>query len=406
MDSISNRISLQHLLEIRSKLNKKVKDKYPNLINNIYLVCLAVYIFSTFIKSTDMPGYVFSQHDIYLFALIPSAIVLFKIVLFDNNSINDLIIFALLECVLFAMGQNAANFNIFYFGILIYGAKNVDYDKIIKVFLFVNIVGTFISMALAFGGIIPNYKGTRSDTSPVIRFAFGAIYPTNLAARMLSIIMAYAALRKFKLNLPEYISLIAITIWTYISTDTRLDLALMALLIMVVMCYKPISKVMEKISFKLINIICFGYIGIILLLGFLYKFIPHNAIMQIFNKLLSGRLAYEAEAISEFKLAFLGQYIPQPGAGLFYIDSIYFRIPLMYGIPLIFIFILIVFALNKILHVKPIFYLELCFLLFIISGGIDQHFWESCYNFIILALFAKVPNANQIKREKCIFNEN
>lgn len=403
--NVSSKFSLESLLNYRQQFCQKVEHKFPHLIDNFYLFCLGIYFCSTFIKSTNMPGFIFTQHQIYLLAIIPSAFVLLKIFIFDNNSLNDLLIFSLLECVLFVMGQNAANFNIFYFGIFIYGAKNVDFDRIIKVFLLVNILGTFISMGLAFAGIIPNYVGTRSLYSPVTRYGLGAIYPTNMAARMFCIIMAYAALKKFKLSIPEYISLIAVTLWTYFITNTRLDLILMLLVILLIALYKPISKIMTKISYKMTNILCFGYIGIILALGFLFRIAPHNPILLIFNKLLSGRLTYEAQALTEYSIKPFGQFIPQPGNGRFYIDSIFFRIPLMYGIPLMLLFIILVFAFNKRLHVKPVFYLELCFLLFIISGGIDQHFFESCYNFIILALFAKIPGAGSLERKK-IYYEN
>lgn len=397
MDNLLNKFTVTNILDIRDKFVKKLNKRFPSLGQNIYLICFGIYLFSTFIKSTDMVAYIFSQRQIYLLALFPTIIVSFKIFFLDKNSINDLLIFTLVECLLFNMAHNAANVNIFYFGFFIYGAKNVDFKKIIKVFLLINIGGTFLSMALAFMGVIPNYAALRSTYSPVRRYSLGAIYPTNLAARFFCILMAYAALKEFKLKVPEYISFFAIAIWTYIMTDTRLDLVLTLLLILLIMFYSPICKLFSKLSYKSIILLCFGYIAIIILLGFLYLIAPHNSIMQLINHLLSGRLNYEAYALKHFSLTPFGQYIHQPGNGLFYIDSIYFRIPLMYGVPMIIIFIILLIASIKTLHSKPIFYLELCFLLFIISGGIDQHFFESCYNFILPALFAYIPNKQSIK---------
>ena len=363
MDNLLSKITVANLLKERDRLVQKIDDRFPSLTQNIYLICFGMYLFSTFIKSTDMVEYVFSQRQIYLLALFPTIIVIFKIFLFDKNSFNDLLIFSLLECLLFNLAHNAANVNIFYFGFFIYGAKNVDFQKILKMFLFVNLFGTALSMLLAFTGVIPNYAALRSTYSPVRRYSLGAIYPTNLAARFFSILMAYAALKKFKLSIPEYISFFAVAIWTYVVTDTRLDLILTLLLISAIMFYKPISKLLSKISYNL----------------------------------LSGRLNYEAHAISHYSLKPFGQFIYQPGNGAFYIDSIYFRIPLMYGIPMILIFIALLITLVKALHVKPVFYLELCLLMFIISGGIDQHFFESCYNFILPALFATIPNKRRLK---------
>lgn len=397
MDNLLSKITVANLLKRRDQFVKKINDRFPSLAQNIYLICFGIYLFSTFIKSTDMAPYIFSQREIYFLALFPSIIVIFKIFLLDKNSINSLLIFSLLECLLFTMAHNAACVNIFYFGFFIYGAKNVEFKKIIKVFLFINLFGTALSMILAFTGIIPNYAALRSMYSPVRRYSLGANYPTNLAARFLSILMAYAVLKEFKLNIPEYISFFAVAIWAYIVTDTRLDLILTLLLILAIMFYKPISKLLSKISYKSVVLLCFAYIAIILLLGFLYLIMPHNPIINLANNLLSGRLNYEAHAISHYSIKPFGQFIYQPGNGLFYIDSIYFRIPLMYGIPMILIFIVLLIALIKTLHVKPVFYLELCLLMFIISGGIDQHFFESCYNFILPTLFATIPNKRRLK---------
>lgn len=397
MDNLLSKITIANLLKIRDKFAQKIHDRYPSLAPNIYLICFGVYIFSTFIKSTNMVSYIFSQRQIYLLELFPTIIVIFKIFLLDKNSINNLLTFSLLECLLFTMAHNAACVNIFYFGFFIYGAKNVEFKKILKMFLFVNLFGTVLSMFLAFTGVIPNYAALRSMYSPIRRYSLGANYPTNLAARFLSILMAYAALKEFKLSVPEYISFFAVAVWTYIITDTRLDLILTLLLILAILLYKPICKFLSKVSYKTIILLCLIYITIILLLGLLYLIMPHNPIINLINNLLSGRLNYEAHAISHYSIKPFGQFIYQPGNGAFYIDSIYFRIPLMYGIPMILIFTVLLIASIKTLHVKPVFYLELCFLLFIISGGIDQHFFESCYNFILPALFASIPNKRHIK---------
>lgn len=400
MDHLLNKMTVTGLLNIRNKFNNAVKSRFPMLGQYIYLTCLAVYIFSTFIKSTDMLLYIFSQRQVYLLALFPTIIVAFKIFLLDNNSINDLLIFTLLECLLFHMAHNAAVVNIFYFGFFIYGAKNVDFNRIVKVFIWVNILGTIMSMGLAFMQVIPNYAALRSLYSPVRRYSLGANYPTNLAARFFSILMAYAALKRFKLSIPEYISFFAVAIWTYIVTDTRLDLILILLLIGCILFYEPLCRLLSKLSYKTVILGCLIYIFVIVLLGFLYLLIPHNPIINLINNLLSGRLNYEAHAISHFSIQPFGQYIHQPGNGAFYIDSIYFRIPLMYGIPMIFIFAAILFAAIKTLHNKPVFYLEICFLLFIISGGIDQHFFEICYDFVLMALFAIIPGKVHIKLGK------
>lgn len=48
-----------------------------------------------------------------------------------------------------------------------------------------------------------------------IRLSLGSVYPTDLAARIFYISLAYVTLKKFKLKLPEYISLLAICVYIF-----------------------------------------------------------------------------------------------------------------------------------------------------------------------------------------------
>ena len=83
MDNLLSKITVANLLKGRDRFVQKINDRFPSLAQNIYLICFGVYLFSTFIKSTDMITYVFSQRQIYLLALFPTIIVIFKIFLFD-----------------------------------------------------------------------------------------------------------------------------------------------------------------------------------------------------------------------------------------------------------------------------------------------------------------------------------
>ena len=383
---------MNNLLQLKTTLKDKIKSRFPNLVTNIYLFCLAFYIFSTFIKNTSMQNNLINQRTIYLLAVIPSFFVMVKIFIFDDNSLENLMFFLLLECLLFITGRNAANFNVFYYGIFIYGAKNVDFNKILKVFIVVVVSGILLSIFLVFLHIIPNIKIIRSPYDPVTRYALGANYPSDFAARGFSLLLAYAVLKKFNLNLPEYIAYIAIILWFYILTDTRLDLVLMILLFLTLLFFKKIKIIFTKniLNANRLTILMYLYIGIILFLGYAFSFAPHNPILKIINKLLSGRLTYEAFTIKNYHILMGGQFIFQPGGGKFYIDSVFFRTLWMYGLPLFIILLFLIWSLNKKFMINKTYYLVICFALFILGGGIDQHFWNISYNFTLLALFANL----------------
>lgn len=396
MTDFFEKFTVANLMDLRAKFISKVHAKYPQLPSIIFLICFAIYLSGMFIKGTTMPGYLISQRLIFLIIAIPTFFVILKILLFDDHSLIELTAFGLLECVLFNIGYHAGDFSLFYFVPFIYGAKNVDYRSILKVFIAINLIGIGISMILALTGVIRNYEGVRSLYSPVTRYALGAVYPTDFAARGFCILMAYAALRRFKFSLPEYISFVAVTIWFYIITDTRLDLMLMLLLLLMIIFYNKEAKLLSNIPNQLMTLLMYIYMGVIFLLGFAYH--PGNKFLEIINHLLSGRLTFEALTVQKYNVQLFGQFINQPGGGAFYIDSVFFRTLFMYGIAVFFMFLLLIIAMNKKILSKKAFCLELCFILFFLSGAIDQHFWDSSYNFSLLALYANIlPFADGIQ---------
>ena len=115
------------------------------------------------------------------------------------------------------------------------------------------------------------------------------------------------------------------------------------------------------------------------------------------NGALSGRLTHEQTLFQHIPINFTGRYIYQPGGGGgFFIDASFFRILWMYGIPMLLIAIVLFFMLNnrflKNLNYLPI---ELAFIIFFISAGIDQHFLDASFNFVPLLLFADLGMFNR-----------
>ena len=136
---------------------------------------------------------------------------------------------------------------------------------------------------------------------------------------------------------------------------------------------------------------------LIYLIGFLYTCFPSNKILSMINGALSGRLTHEQTLFQHIPINFTGRYIYQPGGGGgFFIDASFFRILWMYGIPMLLIAIVLFFMLNnrflKNLNYLPI---ELAFIIFFISAGIDQHFLDASFNFVPLLLFANLEMFNR-----------
>ena len=375
---------------------KKFKEKHPTFASALYLVALALFIIASIIKNSQMIS-IISQKEIFILEVIATFMVTCKIILLDDYNWKELTIFFLLEFYLYMSAYIAANVDIFYFSFFIIGARNVKAEYILKLFIWVNIIFMVLAAILALTGVIWNFSNTRGIYSPIYRYALGMAYPTDYAARGFALLLAYAVLKKFSLRLPEYISFIAVIFWFYLITRTRIDLLLSLLLIVLLVAYPQIKQLFKKTNIKTVNIIMLAYMFLIYLIGFLYTCFPSNKILSMINGALSGRLTHEQTLFQHIPINFTGRYIYQPGGGGgFFIDASFFRILWMYGIPMLLIAIVLFFMLNnrflKNLNYLPI---ELAFIIFFISAGIDQHFLDASFNFVPLLLFADLGMFNK-----------
>lgn len=369
----------------------KFKEAHPNVASSLYLIALSIFIVASMIKNSQMFPF-FSQAFIFILELIPALMVTIKVLFLDEHNWQELVIFFLMEFYLYMSSYIAASVDVFYFSFFIIGAKDVKAEQILKVFMLTNIAFMIVAAILALSGVIWNYSTTRGLYSPIYRYALGMAYPTDYAARGLSLLLAYAVLKKFRLRLPEYISFIAVIFWFYLITGTRVDLLLSLLLLVFLVAYPKIKRLFKKISIKTVNITMLIYMFLIYLIGFLFTCFPSNKILNLINSALSGRLSHEQTLFHNFPISFTGRYIYQPGGGSgFFIDASFFRILWMYGIPMLLIAIVLFFMLNnrflKNLNYLPI---ELAFIIFFISAGIDQHFLDASFNFVPLLLFANL----------------
>lgn len=374
----------------------KFKEAHPNVASSLYLIALSIFTVASMIKNSQMFPF-FSQGFIFILELIPAMMVTIKILLLDEYNWQELVIFFLMEFYLYMSSYIAASVSVFYFSFFIIGAKDVKAEQILKVFMLTNIAFMIVAAILALSGVIWNYSTTRSLYSPVYRYALGMVYPTDYAARGLSLLLAYAVLKKFRLRLPEYISFIAVIFWFYLITGTRVDLLLSLLLLVFLVAYPKIKQLFKKISVKAVNITMLVYMFLIYLIGFLFTCFPSNNILSLINSALSGRLSHEQTLFQHFPISFTGRYIYQPGGGGgFFIDASFFRILWMYGIPMLLISIVLFFMLNNRFLKNPNYLpIELAFIIIFISAGIDQHYLDASFNFVPLLLFADLGMFNR-----------
>lgn len=386
--------------DLRNSFSNKLLQKVPNLGSIIYFVSFTCYLFAMSLKGTMLVNFLLSERALFYLSIIPAFFVTLKIIFLDDHKWQDLTIFMLLEIILFAVGTNANEYQIFYLLFFIVGAKNIDIDKILQLFIWVNLLVIALSLIFALNGSVRNVMITRAD-SPAVRYSLGAVYPTDLAARGFFMMLAYTALKRFKLNIAEYISCLALTALIYFVTDTRIDLLLMLFLLICVAVYPKLSPLFAKIPAYLLEAFTILYALAIILMGYFYHlgFWP----LEKINSFLSGRLILERVAFDNYNVPLLGQYIYQNGFGggfkvvdYFYIDSSYVRTLMMHGIIIFALLFVLFYLLFTRFRQEKLYYWSICLLLVVLTAGIDQHMWDVSYNFVFLALFANLNRPRQL----------
>lgn len=377
---------------IIDNMRLKVETKLPKVSEYLFFASFFIYIITQYLGGTmfTVDGTVS-----FLLLTISSILAFIKIIIFDNESNLYKLTIVLLLIILFAAGKNSFDYNFYYYAFLIFAAKNIEFRKILKYYIIVLASGIIVTAIFALIHVIPAIVITRSNSS-ALRLALGSVYPSDLAARIFHLMVGYAVLKKFKLTLPEYLSIIAITVTTYIVTDTKLDLILMILLIICLSFYKYIVILMSMIKPYIFNLLILGFIAINILLAYFYN--PKILILNKLNSALTGRLDLANRGFNDYNVTLYGQYIYQNGWGgihkkiidYFYIDSSLVRVLLMQGLIVYIILICLMLRDMKIFVKNKQFSLAIALFFIIASSAIDQHLIEITFNFVFLASFANI----------------
>lgn len=379
-------------MQIESYINfakKFLVEKNANIASILFFASFSIYLIPNLLGSTFVMNEL--QNVVFYITLFASLLISVKIFILDEYSMLERLLLFLFLFLLFAIGKNSLSYNEFYYTFLILGARDIKLEKILKWFLSIVILCTVIVILLSLFHVIPTLSVGRSNSS-TLRLSLGHIYPTNLAAKCFYIALTYVSLKKFRLSISEFISLIAVTLIVYFITDTKLDTLLLIFLIISTFLRKWIFNIFSKLNYVYLSMVSIIFIFINILLA--YFFNEGNIIFNKLNSILSGRLFYGHKGFTDFNVTLLGQVVPQNGFGglrrvsfkdYFFIDVSYVRLILMDGLFIFFISLLFFTALIKKFSKQQAYSLLLAMLFVFLSSAIDQHLWEYAYNIIFIS---------------------
>lgn len=386
------------MLYVRSKLENCTINI---ILEQVYLILFSILLiyqfFLTTMFSIEWPIII----QTYLRTIIILLLVL-KTAVEEKANIPELIIMAALGLIFLLSWKNNGGDEIFLCLLSIWGARNIDFKKILKVFFGVILLLLIFTVISALTGNVENLVFYQDGRRP--RMAFGICYPTDFSAYIFYLSVSYCYFRKEKLKYIETGIIGVAGIFVYYFCDARLNTiclfltaALFSYLIFMRKRCGKHNKIYKmhgilKYLFALSPTLC----GIFMVgLSILYS--PHNLILARLNNLLNNRLYYSNKGIDIFGMSLWGQYIPMRGNGgttesinnYFFLDSSYIYILLQYGILILLTILvcwfLITFKAARQNNIEMLFAVALI----AVQCMVEHHMLSIVYNPFLMAVLAK-----------------
>ena len=292
-------------------------------------------------------------------------------------------------------------------GFLIAGANDIDYRKILKVYLIVEIPMTICTMIAGYTGVITNLVYHRGEQ---VRMAFGFVYPTDFAAGIIFMVTAWVVLRQARCTWIEIGLMISSVVLFEKYCDVRNSEAVMVLLILGVVYLKIRNKLAEKKGKKyapslLLKLLClaapYGLGGFMILISRFYQ--SDVEWMSKLNTLFSTRLSLGKETFDRYDIQIWGQDIPMHGNGgtteavtdYFFIDSSYINILMRLGL-VVFILIMLIISIIMIRNLNHP-YMLLAMVIICVHSVMEHHMFEVYYDVFLMLPLAKFDVTNNRK---------
>lgn len=371
-----------------------------------------IFCFTLSFLQTSMFTVFFPNNFLHYLSMLGIALVLFKVFFLDRQAPKSFILNLLVLALLALTWRTSKDFTVLMMGIFIIGAKNVNFNIIIRDYLVIGMITLIVILLSAKLGIITDLIYHRVGTN-VVRQSFGIVYPTDFAAHVVFLILAYVYLNFAKISLPEYVAMALVAWLLFKLCNARFSTIalLVAIPIIIIGQRARQDKIISKFlaSFYWTVPVLLAYITQALT----YFFNPNKHNFIRINNALSGRLQYGHIGYEKYGFSLFGQHIIEHGwggaAGLrmsklqngnyFFIDSSFIKSPILYGVVITLLLVLILTITSWRSVVNRDFALASVIVIVSLSAVVEQHLFDLSYDPFLLAIFANVYGTSQVKKE-------
>lgn len=379
----------------------------------LYEIAFVFYFSDFFLQFTTFMSY-FGKSTFHLISYLALGLIIFKIFFLDNQNVRSFVLNLIFLGILVLTWRTSSDFMLFSMGVFVLGARSVDFRRIVYLYFVVGTIILLFVMLCSLSGLIPNLVYRRNQTSGAIRQSFGIVYPTDFAAHVLFLILAFSYLHFEKITAKSYIAFAVIAILLIRYCDARLSAVSVLLLIPVMMIGKQAKKsdgICRKIA---VFFWCVPILMAYCIIAMSYFYKPSNRLLETLNHMLSGRLAIGNEAIRQYGFSIFGRHMVEHSWGgvngmrmfmgdrskYFFVDSSFLRILILYGV----IAFIIIMAILTIISYRSINYgeyaLAAILVIVAVSAVVEQRLIDVSYDPFLIALLANVSNKLTTDRRK------
>lgn len=211
-----------------------------------------------------------------------------------------------INCICFLCYIITGEMYIFLLGLFITACKNISIERVLKIDLTVRsmCIGlTVLSVCLNL--ISPEVFYRYVDGEIFYRYSLGFAHPNILYANILCLTIDYILIRINKLNLMDFVYIIAINLFFYKITDSKTIFISFIMLIVLIILHR-------RVNIKLINRLMvwsmpISFLGSIIMV-ILYMN-TKNEFLNILNNLFTGRIYQASCFLEEYGISILGQKV-------------------------------------------------------------------------------------------------
>lgn len=384
---------------------------------NVYLIIYGVIVAHDFLDATMFRIQWPPKFGLVLYFAI--MVYTLAMLCFNNKYTKKELICAGVVLAAFVIAAVAGdNSFLFEVGFLIVGAKNIHFDRILKVFFGVSLVILAAAMICSQAGMIENlvYPSVRGG----VRQCFGTIYPTDFAAHIFYMAMAALCMNNRRIHIADIVIVGALGVFVYKACSAftgTMTLGLAAIGMIVVMIVQRRLEQKEKLEgtdaplgwwngilrFLTLAPVFFAA----LFIGMVHLYRPESAFWAKLDQILSLRLSVSAEGTANYAYRLFGQHVEEFGNGrsietrehYFFLDDSYLRMALIYGIVILIVALLmmIIIANRAVRYQRCMLYLAM--LLIALHCFMEQHLLEMAFNPFILGMFADMDRERTIHQK-------